>query len=120
MDKTAADSLKRQTSINEWYYQYRLETLFIFQLFFIGMSGLVVLSILSSYSVIPKVFVMYFALLFFVMIVLIWYYKSDYNKNVRDPYHWDKRRFPADSTTHSSIDSSTKAAITQGLINECS
>jgi NhaP-type Na+/H+ or K+/H+ antiporter len=120
MNQSAADSLKRQTSINEWYYQYRLETLFLFQLVFIGISGLVILSILSSYSVVPKVFVIYVALLFFVMVGIIWYYKSNYNKNVRDPYHWDKRRFPADSTTNSSYDSSIKAAITQGLINECS
>jgi len=120
MDQSKADSLKRQTTINEWYYQYRLETLFIFQLAFIGFTGLVLLSVLSSYSIVPKIFTMYYGLLFFIIIGAIWYFKSNYNKNVRDPYHWDKRRFPADSTTNSSFNSNMKAAITQGLINQCS
>ena len=117
MDQSSADSMKRQTDINEWYYQYRLETLFIFQLAFIGFSLLVLLTILSKYSIIPGIFVRYFAILFFIGIFAIWYFKSTYNNNIRDPNVWDKRRFPQDSTTYSAFNSNMKAAITQGLIN---
>ena len=120
MDKSM-DSIKRKITINEWYYQYRLETLFIFQIIFIGIAGLLLLSILSSYGIIPRLFVIYYTIIMVGIIGTVWYFKSNYTKNVRDPYHWDKKRFPADSTTSSPINSNMKAAITQGLINtQCS
>ena len=120
MDPSKMDLMKRQTSINEWYYRYRLETLFVLQLLFIGLAGLVILSVLSSYSIVPGVFVMYYGILMITTICLITYFKYTYNLNVRDYYHWDKRRFAADSTTHSPFTSTMKAAITQGIVSTCS
>jgi hypothetical protein len=115
-----SDLMKRQTGINDWYYKYRLETLFIMQLLFIGMAGLVLLSILSSYSVVPEIFVMYYGGLMITTICVTTYYKYMFNLKNRDYYHWDKRRFAADSTTESPFTSTMKAAITQGVSDKCS
>jgi len=115
-----SDLMKRQTDINEWYFKYRLETLFIMQLLFIGMAGLVLLSILSSYSIVSKIFVMYYGFFMVLAICGITYYKYIYNLKNRDYYHWDKRRFEADSTTVSPFNSAMKAAITQGIAAKCS
>ena len=112
--------MKRQTSINEWYYNYRLETLYIIQLLFIGMASLILLSILSSYSIVPRIFVMYYGGLMITTICVITYFKFIYNMNTRDYYHWNRRRFAADSTTASPYNSATKAAITQGISDKCS
>jgi len=120
MDQSKMDLMKRQTGINEWYYRYRLETLFVLQLLFIGLAGLVILSVLSSYSIVPGIFVMYYGVLMVATIFLITYFKYTYNLNVRDYSHWDKRRFAADSTTQSPFTSTMKAAITQGIVSTCS
>jgi len=115
-----SDSMKRQTGINNWYYNFRLETLFIMQLLFIGMAGLVLLSILSSYYIVSQTFVMYYGVLMITMICVITYFKYMYNLTSRDYFHWDKRRFSADSTTESPYNSAMKAAITQGIASKCS
>jgi fatty-acid desaturase len=114
-----SDLMKRQTNINDWYYKYRLETLFIMQLLFIGLAGLIILSILSSYMIVPRIFVMYYGVLMITAICLITYYKYSFNMKSRDFYHWDKLRFPADSTTESPYNSNVKAAITQGITAQC-
>jgi NhaP-type Na+/H+ or K+/H+ antiporter len=119
MDQSKSDSIKRQTDINVWYYKYRMETLFVVQLLFIGLSGLILLTILSTYGIVPRIFTIYYGVIVIFMIGVIWYYKSSYTSTKRDPYHWDKIRFAADSTTHSPFNSSMKAAITQGIAAHC-
>lgn len=119
MDQSKSDSMKRQTDINVWYYKYRMETLFVIQLLFIGLSGLILLTILSSYGIVPRIFTIYYGVIVIFMIGVIWYYKYNYTSTKRDPYHWDKIRFAADSTTHSPFSSNMKAAITQGIAAHC-
>ena len=114
------DSIKRQTGINDWYYKYRLETLFIMQLLFIGVSSIILLSILASYSLIPRIFVIYYSVLVIGVICMIWYFKWNYTATQRDYYHWDKKRFPEDTTTYSAYNSATKAAITAQIAAHCS
>jgi len=120
MDLSNRDSMKRQTDINQWYYKYRLETLFIMQLLFIGLAGLILLSILSSYGIVPGMFVIYYGAIMIFVICAIWYFKASYTAANRDFYHWDKKHFAADSTTHSPFTSNMKAAITQGIAAHCS
>jgi len=119
MDHTSNDSLKRQTEINDWYYKYRLETLFIMQLLFVGLSGLLLLSILTSYGIVPRMFTIYYGVIVIFVISAVWYYKYSYTSTKRDPHHWDKIRFAADSTTHSPFSSNMKAAIAQGIVAHC-
>ena len=114
------DSMKRETRINTWYYKYNLEMLFIMQLAFIGLSSLLLLSILSSYGLIPGIFVMFYGILMVFVVCSVWFFKGEYNSKVRDYYHWDKKRFAADSTTHSPFNSEMKAAITEYTSAHCS
>jgi len=113
------DSIKRQTGINEWYYHYRLETLFIMQLLFIGFSSIVLLSVLASYLIVPKMFVIYYSVLVIGIIAAIWYFKWTYTSNTRDYYHWDKKRFPQDTSTYSAYNSAMKAAIASQIAAHC-
>jgi len=115
----STDSVKRQTGINTWYYKYQLEMLFIMQLAFIGLSSLLLLSILSSYGLVPGIFVMYYGVLMVFVVCAIWYFKSEYTTKQRDFYHWDKKRFSADSTTHSPFNSNVKAAVTTAAAAHC-
>ena len=43
-----ADSLERQVQISEWTYQDKLETLFIFQLMYIGLLVLILFMVLAK------------------------------------------------------------------------
>jgi hypothetical protein len=119
MEHTDVDSVKRQTGINTWYYKYQLEMLFIMQLAFIGLSSLLLISVLSSYGLIPGVFVMYYGVLMVFIVCAVWYFKGEYTIKTRDHYHWDRRRFSADLTTQSPFNSNVKAAITDQLAAHC-
>lgn len=113
MDNLTGDSLKRQTEINSWYYNYRLDTLFVLQLLFLGLSVIVLMSILSRYRIIPTIFVIYFAVFIILSVFFVWYYKYTYNKNTRDFYHWDKRRFAKDGAEVPALTPEVRAAMAQ-------
>jgi hypothetical protein len=119
MSNLSADSLKRQTGINEWYFNYRLDTLFVLQLLFLGLSLLILLTILSKYGIVSSVFVGYYTILMLVGVFIVWYFKYIYNANNRDFYHWDKRRFASDGKVNPSISMETKIALTQTAASKC-
>jgi uncharacterized membrane protein len=117
MSNITKDSERRQAQINEWYYQYRLDTLFVLQLLFLGLSVILLFTVLSKYRIISPVFVMYGAAVVLIMVFIVWYFKYTYNKNTRDFYAWDKRRFPGDGTT-SSISMEVRAAMND-ILSKC-
>ena len=119
MSKLSADSLKRQTGINDWYYNYRLDVLFILQLLFLGMSILVILSIMTRYHIISPVFVSYYAILMLFGVAAVWYFKTNYTNTSRDFYHWDKLRFPSDGNMSSNMSIELKNALTQAAASQC-
>jgi len=113
------DSLKRQTDINEWYYKYRLDTLFVLQILFLGLSVLVLLSVMSSYRLISPMFVAYVAVFVFLTVFLVWYFKYAFNKSTRDFYHWDKRRFASDGNVAPYVTAEVRQAMTQIMETSC-
>lgn len=115
----SGDSLKRQTSINEWYYKYRLDMLFVFQVLFLGLSIIILMTIFSKYHIISPVFVVFTSGLIFLFVFLVWYFRYAYNKNTRDFNQWDKRRFPSDGQVTSPITADVKLAMSQILANGC-
>jgi hypothetical protein len=116
MSTPTGDSIKRQTEINEWSYHSRLETLFILQLLFLGMSSLIFLSILASYEIISPYFVGYYTVCVLIVLATVWYFKRAYNNGTRDPNEWGKRRFPNDGALSSNLSMETRQALVQSAI----
>jgi hypothetical protein len=117
MSNISPDSLNRQAEINDWYYKYRLDILFILQLVFIGISFTVFMSVLSKYRILSPVFVVYFTIFVGLLLILIWYFKYSFNNNIRDLYHWDKRKFPNDGKLESSVSPAVQQAMNDILQN---
>jgi len=117
MSNITKDSENRQTQINNWYYQYRLDTLFVLQFMFLGLSIILLFTVLSKYRIISPYFVIYSAVFILIMVFIVWYFKYTYTKNTRDLYNWDKRKFPGDGTT-SSISMEVRAAMND-ILSSC-
>ena len=115
MSSISPDSLNRQSEINDWYYKYRRDTLFILQLVFIGVSVILFMTILTKYRILSPVFVMYSAVLIGIMLFIIWYFKYKFTNETRDLYHWDKRKFPGDGKLESSITPAVQQAMSDIL-----
>ena len=98
MEQDSIDSIERQTEINEWEYQRKLETLFMLQLIYLAMVVLVILSILWKYGLMNLPFILLIGLIAIVIISMLWFYRSAYTANVRDKNFWNKRRFEGDGT----------------------
>ena len=93
------DLVARQTEINEWSYNNKMDTLFVFQLLFISILIICILMMFSYRGVIGKPFVWYtFATLVVVDIVVI-INRSMYTNSVRDKTHWDRVIFAGDQKT---------------------
>lgn len=83
----------RYREIKEWYYNNKLDTLFIFQLIFISILFLAVLAYLIKMNVIgPAVFGSMVGILI-VINVLIISNRAIYTDKVRDKRYWSKRNF---------------------------
>jgi hypothetical protein len=119
MSTPTGDSLKRQSEINNWHYYSRLETLYIFQILFFGLSFLLFLSVLASYEIISPYFVGFFVVCMFVVLLLVWYFKNRYTSLTRDPKDWNKRKFNGDGQLSSNITAEMKQVLTQSAIAKC-
>lgn len=93
------DSIERQTEINEWEYQRKLETLFMLQLIYLAFVVLIILSVMWKYSLTSIGLILIIGLLAIAGIIALWFYRASYTRNVRDKTHWSKRRFPGDAET---------------------
>jgi hypothetical protein len=111
MSSVSPDSLHRQTAINEWYYKYRLDTLFVLQLAFIGFSFVLLMAVLSKYGMISPMFVVYSGIFIVLFLFIVWYFKYTYSNSTRDLYHWDKRKFAGDGTMNSAISTDVQRAM---------
>jgi NhaP-type Na+/H+ or K+/H+ antiporter len=96
MELDSIESIERQTEVNEWEYNRKLESLFIAQLFFLGLAVLVLLSILRKYGFSNLPFILIVGLVLITGLILLWYFRSSYTKNVRDKNSWNRRRFEGD------------------------
>ncbi len=84
----------RQYEINEWSYNNKMDTLFVFQLLFVTILIAAALSFVHRIGLIPmSVLGLAVGLLLLVDIgVLI--YRYNYTRMTRDQRYWNKRQFP--------------------------
>lgn len=89
----------RQTEINEWSYNNKMDTLFIFQLLFISILIICILMMFSYKGIVGRAFVGYiFGILVLINIVTITN-RAMYTNNIRDKKYWDKVMFDTDNKT---------------------
>jgi len=119
MNNLTNDSIARQTTINDWYYNYRLDTLFVLQLVFLGFSMILLMTILSKYKIISPLFVVYVSVIILILLFLVWFFKMSFNKDSRDLYEWNKRKFPGDGRMNSTITPEIQAAMEQIVAAGC-
>jgi hypothetical protein len=99
-------SVLRQSEINEWYYHLKLESLFISQLCFLGLSFGIILFSLSQAGLFGPTLVYYYLFLLFIFLGIVWLTRFLYTRNNRDKRFWNRKIFNEDNNKSSTIPNS--------------
>jgi len=94
--KYNSDLLRRQTEINEYSYQNKLDTLFVFQLVFIGIAFVCAMLFLNKQGIIPYSFVIYGGIITCVILFLLIVNRLMYTNSRRDSRYWNRIHFGED------------------------
>ena len=95
------DVLRRQTEINEYSYQNKLDTLFVFQLTFIGIAFIATTVFLNKQGIIPWAFVIYGGIVTSVILILLIVNRLLYSTGRRDSRYWNRQHFGDDGRLNS-------------------
>jgi len=87
------ENTRRQTEINEWYYNDKLETVFFLQLFFIVMLAMTIVIFLFKNGLISTPFATLVTVLLMAGVTLVGLYRNRYTNVDRDGRFWSKRVF---------------------------
>jgi hypothetical protein len=113
-------SIEKQTEINEWSYNSKRDTLFFFQLVFIGLTILIIMYSLLNAGILNNNFVIYVMIIIFILLVLIWYSKYKYTSQTRDKQHWNRRNFSEDGNKPSPLPATVLSSIATSTAQNCS
>lgn len=91
--KRNVDTATRTQEIKEWYYNNKLDTLFVFQLIFISLSFLGVLAWLAKLGFLSNAVVGIMIGILIVVNILIISNRAVYTDKVRDKRYWSKRMY---------------------------
>ena len=97
------DLASRQVEINEWAYNNKMDTLFVFQVLFMAILFVSILLVLRSTGMIGGPFVWYSFGIVLLVVVMIIINRSMYTNKKRDMRLWNKRRFDDDNTKSSPL-----------------
>jgi amino acid permease len=95
------DLTKRQAQINEWAYNNKMDTLFVFQLIFISLLFVGVLMSLKQTGVVGAGFVWYSMAILLIIVVIVIVNRSMYTNTKRDSKFWNRRHFNGDNNMSS-------------------
>jgi hypothetical protein len=96
----------RQYEINEWSYNNKRDTLFVFQILFVTLLLAAALAYLNKLGIISSSLLgMFVGVILFIDIAIL-IYRYTYTKNTRNQRYWNKRQF-------------TKKSIPQGSGSIC-
>jgi len=96
-DQYNIDLATRQIEINEWSYNNKMDTLFVFQIMFISLLFVSILMILKASGVVGGPFVWYSLMIVLIIVVIIIINRSMYTANRRDDVYWNRRNFSDDN-----------------------
>lgn len=88
-----SQNAKRQFEINEWTANNKRDTLFVFQLMFIGLTLTVPLLYLNRQGMLPGSVLYGVLLLIVIAIVFTLVIRAQYTNKSRDTRFWNRRRF---------------------------
>lgn len=110
------DLANRQIEINDWTYENKMETVFIFQLLFIALMITTIIMALKSMGYFGGAFAWYVIGLIVLLMTIIIFNRANYTNNYRDRRYWNRRRFDQDNAATSPVargDASYQAYIDQ-------
>jgi hypothetical protein len=92
------DLSKRQYEINQWSFYNKLDTLFVYQLIFIGLCTVAVLTYLHLSDILPQLPYYILSGIIFLIVVFTIINRERYNKKIRDNRYWNKQNITIPST----------------------
>jgi len=97
------DLANRQTQVNEWAYNNKMDTLFVFQLMFISLLFVTILMVLKAQGFIAAGIVWYVMALLLIIVIIIIINRSVYTNTRRDTRYWTRKHFGEDNTKASPL-----------------
>lgn len=97
------DLANRQIQVNEWAYNNKTDTLFVFQLLFISLMFVTILLVIKGMGHIGGDFVWYSMTVLIIINAMIIINRAVYTNTKRDSKLWNKKRFSGDNGTKSPI-----------------
>ena len=121
-EKYRIDLTNRQIEVNEWSYNNKMDTLFIFQILFISLLFASILIALNKQGIVGAPFVWYSVIVVALIDVIIVINRSIYTNNWRDQRFWNKRQFSDDNKLASPVSQANYVNVLQqaGSKNSCS
>jgi hypothetical protein len=102
-EKYNIELANRQIQVNEWAYNNKMDTLFVFQLIFITLMMVTIMLVLKGQGFLENSFVWYSIGVLAVINVMIIINRSMYTNNKRDKQSWSKKHFDGDNTQGSPL-----------------
>ena len=87
------DLATRQYEVNEWSYNNKMDTLFVFQLLFVSLVVSALFVYLSSIGLFAKPLLGFMVGLLLVGVVLVLVARAIYTSRIRDQRFWNRRQF---------------------------
>lgn len=102
--------VSRQIEINEWTYNDKMETLFVYQLLFIGLLISCLVMLMKSVGAVGGMFAWYVVGLTALLMALVIANRASFTKNLRDRRYWNRIRFDGDGALPTVMTDEQKAA----------
>ena len=80
--------------MNEWTVNNKKDTLFVFSMLFIVISGLLLITGLLRLNMISNTFWMALSILMLLIFIFTVVYRSQYTDIYRDKKYWNRKLFP--------------------------
>jgi hypothetical protein len=97
------DLATRQVQINEWAYEDKMDTLFVFQVIFMSILFLIILFYLKDVGIFPSSFTWYVVFIIALIVGLIIINRATFTAKRRDRRFWNRRRQFNDRTLDSPV-----------------
>jgi hypothetical protein len=88
----------RQTQINDYAYNNKMDTLFFLQILLISILIVAVFAYLARIGILSYALVIYIGVILLVINVLVLAARMAYSMNLRDPHLWNRKRFSYEAT----------------------
>ncbi len=87
------DLATRQYEVNQWAYENKMDTLFVFQLLFVSLAFSALLVYFSKIGLFGNALLGVLCGLLLVVVILVLIARSFYTAKVRDQRYWNRRQF---------------------------